>query len=1031
MAETFTTFAENKAAEAENLHAFQGTKLLYIRERIQNILSLIGRDGLFDQYTRHDIGHIDEMLKILEWLIPDKSKECMTQAEWLMLVLSVYFHDMGMLVTKDEYNHRDSNKDFLDFKNKALNPAIEQSFKDRLTAAGEDVDRFLYQEFVRKNHALRIKRWITGEYTSLNNTTEAPIVVEINDMLTHLNPQFRRDLAMVCESHHLDDLDDFTKYGTDVHYGNSLDEEVNLHYIAIILRTADLLHITNDRTPTIQYHLIEPSDPRSILAWQKQMAVSAVLPKTPRNEEGAVDRSLPSDTIEITAYFDKPDQAEAFFGLSSYIRYMKSELQRNFEWIQLSIKKEGTDNYQFPWRKVDDSKIETQGFEPRKLEFTVDQASILQMLVGHTLYNDSSVVIRELVQNGIDAVKLQHCITNEVKTVPDHVHGEVRIAWKTDTHRLIVSDNGTGMTIEEVENFLLKVGASKYRSEAFQKNYPDFSAISRFGIGVLTCFLIADDIDITTRSETEETANVISLRQVNGKYLLKKVSPSEIDPFISGHGTSITLHVRDDFNDQNILADARKWILFPPCDVFFYKGEEQTRIGYDSPKDALTQYLTANRLDVDDVNIKIVEETSGGVILAYALRYNHYFHEWDFLSLEHYFFSRRNVFSPIGTCIDGIRVEFNSPGYAGLGVVSIANTKSRNLVLTNVARSAVEDNDQKEVYLTTVYSLYAEHIQRQLDQLISGGYSLNWAASECGYLIQPLLRAQISSLSDNIAPQSPKVLYQQLDRIKCIVVESNGTREVMSAEDVRNMETVSVVRSEMISAAESMLRQVKSETTLSNLIQIVQPTIQLSDKIPLLVGYNSANILHRHALINKEAVFISVVRDERRVDLVFESDNHCWETIHLSGYDSVFASYKENQTVHIPIRENEINGLTDEFGVQTTDGIYLSYKNPLTRYLYELLGTFKYKDSEEDAHLVQVLFFIACNDTILSITDEDTTSEQINQLLENIMERQQYRLSSSTLNQLWRRVDKNALFKMIYTTNHTLYRPKDWSRRGD
>ena len=1027
---TFITFAENKAAEAENLLAFQGTKLLYVRERIQSILSLIGRNELFDQYTRHDIGHIDQMLGILEWLIPEKTKEYMTKAEWLMLVLSVYFHDMGMLVTTNEYNQRNSNRDFLDFKNNAVKPDAERSFRDRLEAAGEDADRFLYQEFVRKNHALRIKRWITGEYTSLNSTAEESIVTEINDMLSHLKPQFRRDLAMICESHHMSDLDNFAKYNTSVRYGTSADEKVNLHYVAIVLRTADLLHITNDRTPTIQYRLIEPTDPRSILAWQKQMAVSAVLPMTPRNEEGAVDRSLPFDTIEVTAYFDKPDQAEAFFGLSSYIRYMKSELQRNFDWIQQSIKKEGTDNYQFPWRKVDDSKIETQGFEPRKLEFTVDQTSILKMLVGHTLYNDSSVVIRELVQNGIDAVKLQHCITNEIRTVPDHVSGEVRIEWKDDEHCLIVSDNGTGMTIEEVENFLLKVGASKYRSKAFQKDFPNFSAISRFGIGVLTCFLIADDIDITTRSEAEETANVISLRQVNGKYLLKKVPPSEIDSFISGHGTCIRLHVRDEFDDKSILADAKKWIIFPPCDVVFYRGEEQTKIGYESPKDALTQYLIENRIELDDRKIKIVEQAKDGVILAYALKYNHFFHEWDFLRYEHSFFFDKNVFSPVGTCIEGIRVEFNSPGYEGLGVVSIANTNSRNLVLTNVARSAVEDNYQKELFLTTIYSLYVEHVQRQLDQLITDGYSLDWAASESEYLIEPLWRASVYHYSENMVPQSRKVLYQELDKIKCIVVESGGIRQVKSAEDVRKLETVRVIRSEMISAAELMLRQVQSNTTLSNLIQTVQPKIQLSDNTPLLIGYNSFNILHWHALSNKEAVSISVVRDERRVDLVFESDQHYWETIYIHVYDNVIAPHRDRQAVHIPIRENDILGLTDEFGVQTIDGIYLSYNNPLTRYLYEQLGKFDYKISEKDAHLVQVLFFIVCNDTILSITDADTSSEQINQILENIMERQQYRISSSILNQLWRKVDKNELFRKIYTTNHTLYRPQDWSRRN-
>ncbi len=41
------------------------------------------------------------------------------------------------------------------------------------------------------------------------------------------------------------------------------------------------------------------------------------------------------------------------------------------------------------------------------MSFTIDQENILQLLVGHTLYNDSSVVVRELVQNAIDAVKLQ------------------------------------------------------------------------------------------------------------------------------------------------------------------------------------------------------------------------------------------------------------------------------------------------------------------------------------------------------------------------------------------------------------------------------------------------------------------------------------------------------------------------------------------------------------------------------------------------------------------------------------------------
>jgi molecular chaperone HtpG len=73
------------------------------------LFGLIGREGIFDQYTRHDISHIDEMLQNLKWLVTDSSKKSMSPADWLMVVLAIYFHDLGMLVTKEEYNARNSS----------------------------------------------------------------------------------------------------------------------------------------------------------------------------------------------------------------------------------------------------------------------------------------------------------------------------------------------------------------------------------------------------------------------------------------------------------------------------------------------------------------------------------------------------------------------------------------------------------------------------------------------------------------------------------------------------------------------------------------------------------------------------------------------------------------------------------------------------------------------------------------------------------------------------------------------------------
>lgn len=500
MAREFKSNIEIKAEKAENSRQFSGIKLLHIRNKVEEMLQLIGREGMFSQYTKHDISHIDEMLRIAEWLIPINTFKNMTYADCLMLVLAIYFHDLGLLVTKKEFENREVSG-FEDFKNKVDQREYGLEYFDKENVNFEDKEKFLYQEFIRSIHATRIKNWIIGEFKFCDGNCKE-VIDAINDILNPLGNLFRRDLGIICESHHKDDMDNFDIYKTCTKYGNEKDERVNLHYIAIILRTADLLHISMDRTPSVQYRLIDVTNPVSIIEWQKQMGVHAVTPRAKRTEEGIIDRELQSDTIEINAYFTEP---EPFFGLMSYIRYAKKELVKNYECIQKSIKFHGTEQYEFPWRYIYDEDIETHGFEPRQLQFNLNQANILQLLVGHTLYNDSSVVIREIIQNALDAIRLQNTI--ETNQAEKKTEGSVIVSWDSEKRELSFLDNGTGMTIYEVENFLLKVGSSRYRSDEFIKKYPKFNAISRFGIGILTCFLIANDIDIITNSVEEDCAS--------------------------------------------------------------------------------------------------------------------------------------------------------------------------------------------------------------------------------------------------------------------------------------------------------------------------------------------------------------------------------------------------------------------------------------------------------------------------------------------------------------------------------------------
>lgn len=79
----------------------------------------------------------------------------------------------------------------------------------------------------------------------------------------------------------------------------------------------------------------------------------------------------------------------------------------------------------------------------------------------------------------------------------------------------------------------------------------DDTSISHFGIGILTCFMIANDIDIVRSSDEQNEANSINLRKVNGSYLLRKMDKNELDERIKQHGTMVKLYVRNDVDMKN------------------------------------------------------------------------------------------------------------------------------------------------------------------------------------------------------------------------------------------------------------------------------------------------------------------------------------------------------------------------------------------------------------------------------------------------------------------------------------------------
>ncbi len=857
-------YPEVRAAAATAFEGF-GVSLAEIKRTTAELLSQIGKNGFFAEYSKHDISHIDEVLKLANWLVDDETKKVMSDADWFLITLSIYFHDMGMLVTRDEFDNRDQSG-FNAFCSEVLfsgNRAAE--YKARVNElTPEERDLFLYQEFVRHNHARRIRQWIEGTIDPSYGVAVAA-VAEVQRVIANLDPTLRRDLALVAESHHLDDLDDLSKYKVVQPYGSSDAETANIQYCAIILRAADLLHMRRDRTPSVLFRVINPTDPVSQREWAKQNAVRRVMPRMGLNEERMPDLNAPKDTIEVHATFTEEN---GFFGLTSFLQYVAQEIRKCHDWAEAS-KKARAIKHSFVWRKIADDQIETQGFLKETYSFDLDQKKILDLLIGHTLYNDTGVVLRELAQNGIDAIRLYEAESGERGA------GKLAIRWESGPRILTVSDNGTGMTQEIIEKHLLRVGSSRYQDQKFKEEHPTFSAISRFGIGVLSAFMVSDEVEITTCSRQEEKARRISLRSVHGRYLVRlldKVRDQEAS-VLAPHGTQIRLKVRSTARLGSVLEIMRQWVLIPRCEVTVtIDGEAPTNVGHSSAREALTSFLESVGYSTqgEQPSYKVISREVDGLEFAYAARWSPAYRDWTIARMPNQ--RQPMAGSPIPcTCVEGIAVVFGTPGLNSRSLIAIANARGQAAPKTNVARSTLEATPERDALISTLYGLYIDHVKQELKRLMDEEkYSLTWAANNA-IMLAPF------GFSESQEAMLPSELREHMKGLPVYIVEKNGNRLNVAFNDLAKEQNFWTIDCQLVSSAEGLVREAKANSTVASIITALGDKAQVLPEGTMLFNLDVSSMLRDSVELEFEPTRIRISEGLRRVDI-------CWGPRTTSGW---------------------------------------------------------------------------------------------------------------------------------------------------
>ena len=217
-------------------------------------------------------------------------------------------------------------------------------------------------------------------------------------------------------------------------------------------------------------------------------------------------------------------------------------------------------------------------------------------IIKKWLYSDHDIFYRELVSNGCDAItKLKKLDMMGDFTLPDDYKARIDIEVSPDNRTITVSDNGIGMTAEEVKEYINNIAFSG--AEAFLEKYKDKTSddqiIGHFGLGFYSSFMVADLVEIDTLSYQEGAEPVHWECDGGSTYTMDKGSRQNF-------GTTITLHLTEDcvefanyYRAQEVI---QKYCSFMPTEI--YLSEKDTKE---------TQIIAESERTPDDVVIEVME----------------------------------------------------------------------------------------------------------------------------------------------------------------------------------------------------------------------------------------------------------------------------------------------------------------------------------------------------------------------------------------------------------------------------------------
>ena len=186
------------------------------------------------------------------------------------------------------------------------------------------------------------------------------------------------------------------------------------------------------------------------------------------------------------------------------------------------------------------------------------------------LYSDHEIFLRELISNSVDATQKLKALASMGDVKGDLGDLTIRVSADKDAKTLTVTDRGIGMTADEVERYINQIAFSS--AEEFMEKYKNQAIIGHFGLGFYSAFMVADKVEIFTRSYKEGAKTVHWSCEGSPEYEMEETAEQR------DRGTTIVLHLSADTleygEDSKVEELLRKYCRFLPVPIAFGKVKE-------------------------------------------------------------------------------------------------------------------------------------------------------------------------------------------------------------------------------------------------------------------------------------------------------------------------------------------------------------------------------------------------------------------------------------------------------------------------